>query len=48
MARVARGLALSLGGLLGLAVVVSAPGWLYVIQPRHAVPGPPLATALPA
>jgi len=28
-------------------VVLAAPGWLYVIQPRHAVPGPQLPTALP-
>src|SRR6058998_2814991 len=33
--------------LAGLAIVAAATGWLYVIQPRHAVPGPAIGDALP-
>jgi lysyl-tRNA synthetase class 2 len=47
MARVARAVTLGLTGLLSLVVVLAAPGWLYLIQPHNAVPGPQLATALP-
>jgi lysyl-tRNA synthetase class 2 len=47
MARLVRAIGLAATGLLALLVVLAAPGWLYVIQPRHAVPGPQLPTALP-
>ncbi len=33
--------------LAGLAVVIAASGWLYVIQPRSPVPGPAIGDALP-
>src|SRR5438093_8359337 len=33
--------------LAGLTIVVAASGWLYVIQPPHAVPGPAIGDALP-
>src|SRR5438094_10166155 len=33
--------------LAGLAIVAAATGWLYVIQPRHALPGPAIGDALP-
>ena len=33
--------------LLSFGVVVAATGWLYVIQPHSAVPGPPVTDALP-
>jgi lysyl-tRNA synthetase class 2 len=31
----------------GFAVVLAASGWLYVVQPRVALPGPAIADALP-
>ena len=30
-----------------LGVTVAATGWLYVVQPRHALPGPAIADSLP-
>ena len=33
--------------LLSFGVVLAATGWLYVIQPHSAVPGPPVTDALP-
>jgi len=47
MAKVFRAVGLASTGLVATLVVLAAPGWLYVIQPRHAVPGPQLPTALP-
>src|SRR2546422_9033713 len=44
MLRVARPVA---GSLISLAVVSAATGWLYMIQPRSALPGPPVSDALP-
>jgi lysyl-tRNA synthetase, class II len=44
MVSVARGLAAS---VVSLAIVVAASGWLYLIQPSHALPGPPVGDALP-
>jgi hypothetical protein len=44
MASAARALAAS---VVSLAIVVAASGWLYLIQPRHALPGPPVGDALP-
>src|SRR5436190_14223415 len=44
MASAARAFAAS---VVSLAIVIAASGWLYVIQPRHAVPGPPVGDALP-
>jgi lysyl-tRNA synthetase class 2 len=44
MASVARALAAS---IVSLAIVVAATGWLYLIQPKHALPGPPVGDALP-
>jgi hypothetical protein len=32
---------------IGLAVLLAASGWLYVIQPAHPVAGPPISDALP-
>ena len=37
MLRVARPLAAS---VVSLAVIAAATGWLYLIQPRSALPGP--------
>jgi lysylphosphatidylglycerol synthetase-like protein (DUF2156 family) len=47
MPRLGRAVILAAIGLVGLAVVVAATGWLYLVQPRQAAPGPSLATALP-
>jgi lysyl-tRNA synthetase, class II len=33
--------------IISLAIVIAASGWLYLIQPRHALPGPPVGDALP-
>src|SRR6266550_4055984 len=33
--------------LLSFCVVVAASGWLYIIQPRSPLPGPPVTDALP-
>src|SRR2546423_12232845 len=33
--------------LLSFCVVVAATGWLYIIQPRSPLPGPPVTDALP-
>ena len=33
--------------LLSFGVVLAATGWLYVIQPHSALPGPPVTDALP-
>src|SRR5438105_3814279 len=44
MVSAARALAAS---IVSLAIVIAASGWLYVIQPRHAVAGPPVGDALP-
>src|SRR3989442_14947557 len=32
---------------MSLAVVAAATGWLYMIQPRFALPGPAVSDALP-
>jgi lysyl-tRNA synthetase class 2 len=47
MVRTVAAVRLILAGAAGLVVVISAAGWLYVIQPRSAVPGPPVPDALP-
>src|SRR5882724_2918821 len=44
MLRVTRPVAAS---FISLAVVSAATGWLYMIQPRSALPGPPVSDALP-
>ena len=44
MLRVAR---IAGAALLSFGVVVAATGWLYVIQPHSALPGPPVTDALP-
>jgi lysyl-tRNA synthetase, class II len=44
MARAVRGF---LGSAASFAVVLAAIGWLYVIQPHSALPGPPVQDALP-
>jgi lysyl-tRNA synthetase class 2 len=44
MARLVRG---TLASIIGLAIVVAASGWLYVIQPHSRLPGPAVADALP-
>ena len=44
MLRVTRPVAAS---LISLAVVSAATGWLYMIQPHSALPGPPVSDALP-
>ena len=44
MVSVARALAAS---IVSLAIVIAASGWLYLIQPRHALAGPPVGDALP-
>jgi lysyl-tRNA synthetase, class II len=44
MASVARALFAS---IVSLAIVVAATGWLYLVQPRHVLPGPPVGDALP-
>jgi lysyl-tRNA synthetase class 2 len=33
--------------IVSFAIVIAATGWLYVIQPHSALPGPPVADALP-
>jgi lysyl-tRNA synthetase, class II len=33
--------------VVSFAIVVAATGWLYVIQPRGSLPGPPVGDALP-
>jgi hypothetical protein len=33
--------------IISLAIVIAASGWLYLIQPRDALPGPPVGDALP-
>jgi lysyl-tRNA synthetase, class II len=33
--------------VVSLALVVAASGWLYLIQPKHALSGPPVGDALP-
>lgn len=42
-----RGSGFTLAGLAGLAVVLAASGWLYLIQPSRPVPGPVMRGALP-
>ena len=44
MPRAARIVAAS---MVSFSVVVAATGWLYVIQPHSALPGPPITDALP-
>jgi len=44
MLRVARPLAAS---VLSLGVIAATTGWLYLIQPHSALPGPPVTDALP-
>src|SRR2546428_7327425 len=44
MLRVARPLAAS---VVSLGVIAAATGWLYLIQPHSALPGPPVTDALP-
>jgi lysyl-tRNA synthetase, class II len=44
MFRVARATGAS---ILAAAVIVAASGWLYMIQPRHVLPGPAVPDALP-
>jgi lysyl-tRNA synthetase class 2 len=33
--------------IVSLAIVIAASGWLYIIQPHHVLPGPPVGDALP-
>ena len=33
--------------VVSLAIVIAAGGWLYLVQPEHALPGPPVGDALP-
>lgn len=42
-----RGAGFTAAGLAGLAVVLAASGWLYLIQPSGPVPGPVMRGALP-
>ena len=44
MLRVVR---LTTGAAAAFAIVIAATGWLYVIQPQSALPGPAVADALP-
>src|SRR6476659_7942621 len=44
MARTVRA---TFGGVAAFGVVLAASGWLYVIQPHSALPGPSIADALP-
>src|SRR5213083_716293 len=44
MARVGRA---SSAAIAAFAIVVAATGWLYVVQPHSALPGPPVTDALP-
>jgi lysyl-tRNA synthetase, class II len=44
---VLRAARLTLASLASFAVVVAATGWLYVVQPHSALPGPPVADSLP-
>jgi lysyl-tRNA synthetase, class II len=47
MRRLVRAGARAFTALAGLAVVVTAPGWFYLVKPRGGVPGPSIADALP-
>ena len=42
-----RKVGLALAPLAGLAVVVTATGWLYVLRPHVSLPGPVVGDALP-
>jgi lysyl-tRNA synthetase class 2 len=42
-----RGAQIACAATLSFAVVVAATGWLYIVQPRSAVPGLPVTDALP-
>src|SRR5947207_10222198 len=44
MARVVRA---SSAAIAAFAIVVAATGWLYVVQPHSALPGPAITDALP-
>jgi lysyl-tRNA synthetase, class II len=47
MARALATARIGAAALGGFAVVLAASGWLYVVQPRSTVPGPPVPDALP-
>ena len=47
MARALRYTAVALAPLAGLAIVVAATGWLYLIRPHVSLPGPAVGDALP-
>ncbi|MDQ2968317.1 MAG: phosphatidylglycerol lysyltransferase domain-containing protein [Actinomycetota bacterium] len=47
MRRLRRTAGLFVTALAGLTVLVGASGWLYLIQPHSALPGTPIADALP-
>src|SRR6266567_7201842 len=42
-----KALRMTTGSVAALAIVVAATGWLYVVQPHSALPGPAVADALP-
>ena len=44
MARTVRA---TFGAIVAFTIVLAASGWLYVIQPHSALPGPAIADALP-
>src|SRR5947209_13742298 len=47
MARALRYTAVAIAPLVGLAIVVAATGWLYVLRPHVSLPGPAIGDALP-
>jgi len=47
MARLLRIATLSVAAIAGLAVVLAATGWTYLLRPHAALPGPGVADALP-
>ena len=47
MARARRVAGVALAPVAGLAVVLAATGWLYLVQPHVAMPGPAVGDALP-
>ena len=47
MARLARFGAVSLASVAGLATLIAASGWLYLIRPYSTLPGPKVGDALP-
>lgn len=44
MLRLAR---VTFGSFVAFAIVIAATGWLYLIQPHSALPGPPVGDSLP-